>query len=262
MARAQVGRSLNQGKSYVITSWDDTARIDLKLADMLDKYGVKGTFYVITGQIGDKVSASDLKHIAKFHEIGAHTVTHPHLCRIDLEMARREIFGSKTALEKILESNCAMSFAYPYGEYNSNHMAMLKQAGFCCGRTTRPFFIEHPKNIYEMPVSVWAYPHELKDIRGLLRVGRIFPSSFVKLHALKNWSSLARKLLDIVVQRDGVFHLYGHAWQIEQNNGWKNLEEVLSYIATQEKTTCLTVAQYSNLHVSADCNRTHNSLKI
>jgi peptidoglycan/xylan/chitin deacetylase (PgdA/CDA1 family) len=221
---------------------------------MLDKYGVKGTFYAITGQIGDKIAVEDLRHLASFHEVGAHTVTHPHLCRIGIERAQKEIFDSKATLERILDKPDVMSFAYPYGEYSDVHLIMLKQAGFCCGRTNKPFFIEHPKNMYEMPVSVWAYPHALKDLQGFFRLGRIIHSVIGKPYMLKNWSDIAKKLLDVVVQRGGVFHLVGHGWQVEQSGGWKNLEEVLSYVASQRNVICTTVAKYPTLAKSVNQN--------
>ena len=33
-------------KTLITTSWDDGNKLDIKVAELLDKYGMKGTFYI------------------------------------------------------------------------------------------------------------------------------------------------------------------------------------------------------------------------
>lgn len=72
-------------------------------------------------------------------EIGGHTYSHPILARLPPERAREEIFRGKTELEKIT-GEPAQLFAYPNGrreiDYNSDHVALVKQAGFEAAVTT------------------------------------------------------------------------------------------------------------------------------
>lgn len=65
--------------------------------------------------------------------IGAHTVTHPILTRIDAQQAYREIAQSQKDLQRILKEPCQY-FAYPNGQprqdYASFHIQVLKELGF------------------------------------------------------------------------------------------------------------------------------------
>lgn len=66
-------------------------------------------------------------------EIGAHTVTHPILARLDPERARSEISEGKRRLEAIT-GNPVTLFAYPNGkprqDYGAEHVAMVRELGF------------------------------------------------------------------------------------------------------------------------------------
>lgn len=72
-------------------------------------------------------------------EIGAHTITHPILTRLDDETARREIADCKEHLESI--TGCrARLFAYPNGkfgvDFDHRHARMAQEAGFMAAFTT------------------------------------------------------------------------------------------------------------------------------
>jgi len=40
--------------------------------------------------------------------------------------------------------------------------------------------------------------------------------------------------------RNGLFHLWGHSWEIDKNHDWQRLENVLAYIAKQPDVHYLT----------------------
>ncbi len=63
------------------TSWDDGYLSDLRIAEILEKYGATGTFYVCPqGQHNQKMlSEKQVLELSKKHEIGAHTILHPHV---------------------------------------------------------------------------------------------------------------------------------------------------------------------------------------
>jgi peptidoglycan/xylan/chitin deacetylase (PgdA/CDA1 family) len=62
-------------------------------------------------------------------EVGAHTVTHPMLPRLDDEDARNEIASSKAWLEASLERRVS-AFSYPYADYGAREVEIVRQAGF------------------------------------------------------------------------------------------------------------------------------------
>jgi peptidoglycan/xylan/chitin deacetylase (PgdA/CDA1 family) len=71
--------------------------------------------------------------------IGAHTVSHPILSRVEAEGAWREIHGSKEVIERALGIR-VRGFAYPNGgadDYSAETVRLVERAGFTCAVTTR-----------------------------------------------------------------------------------------------------------------------------
>ena len=66
-------------------------------------------------------------------QIGAHTVTHPILARMDTKTAKKELIDSKEFLEGLLGETIKL-FAYPNGkpglDYHPEHADIARQAGF------------------------------------------------------------------------------------------------------------------------------------
>ena len=51
----------------------------------------------------------------------------------------------------------------------------------------------------------------------------------------KHWKDLAKKTLDYVFEHGGVWHMWGHSWEIDENNDWENLSKVLDYAHQEGK---------------------------
>ncbi len=119
---------------------------------IMKKYGIKATIFIVADEMGrynawDVIlnkqpfnpllnwdEASEMSHHGI--EFGSHTLTHPHLAKIDLKQAKREIFDSKAEIEHQLGVEVT-TFAYPYGNYDKNVVDLIKQAGYGCAFTTR-----------------------------------------------------------------------------------------------------------------------------
>jgi peptidoglycan/xylan/chitin deacetylase (PgdA/CDA1 family) len=65
-------------------------------------------------------------------EIGSHTVTHPHLTRVDDATLRRELGESRVVCEDRLGRPCP-SIAYPYGDVDARVMSAAADAGYRFG---------------------------------------------------------------------------------------------------------------------------------
>ena len=72
-------------------------------------------------------------------EIGAHTVTHPILSKVDTTVARKEIASGKERLEALIGERIKM-FAYPNGkpgqDYQREHVDIVRHLGFTGAVTT------------------------------------------------------------------------------------------------------------------------------
>lgn len=69
-------------------------------------------------------------------EIGAHSVTHPHLDVLSPEPARREVVESRQDLEDEI-GRPVTSFAYPHGSHSGRTRALLASAGVVDGHAVK-----------------------------------------------------------------------------------------------------------------------------
>ena len=105
--------------------------------------------------------------------IGAHTMSHPRLAKLDAEAARREIVDSKTRLEAELGLPIR-HFAYPVGDPTSaglRDFALAQEAGFVSAVTTRPGHLapEHAAHLHALPrVSLNGLHQNEPALRALL----------------------------------------------------------------------------------------------
>ncbi len=68
-------------------------------------------------------------------EVGAHTVTHPFLSAHSIAFQQEEIQRSKAYLEELLNLPVT-SFSYPFGNYTSQTVRLVQEAGFTCSCST------------------------------------------------------------------------------------------------------------------------------
>jgi len=228
----------------VTTSWDDGDVLDLKVAELLDKYGIKGTFYITKNYRKERLSEEDIKKLSTRHEIGAHTLTHPDLPKVSYETKLAEMGGSKQWLESVLGKEVPM-FCYPFGRYNDESMRAAKASGFIGARTTVLGSIKTPSNPFDMSTTVHVYPlpFRKKDAhtfywRYLLqpwwqRGGELHKLG-VPLYAMRSFETAACAAFDIAKAKGGVYHLWGHSWEIERYDLWEEFERVLKYIGNRQ----------------------------
>lgn len=105
---------------------------------ILESVGIKATFYITTEPIlggwSDFMTPAQVKDISqKDHEIGDHTITHPHLIELSQTQINKEIIDSKNYLET-LTGKSVTTMAYPYGEFNSIVQNLVKSAGYLTAR--------------------------------------------------------------------------------------------------------------------------------
>jgi peptidoglycan/xylan/chitin deacetylase (PgdA/CDA1 family) len=229
-----------------MSSWDDVTRLDLKLCELLETYKLKGTFFVVNNWIGKEISRGELQHISEIHELGAHTLNHVDLTQVAMEVAEKEISESKRLLENLV-GKPVTSFAYPKGHYTKAHVVMVRNAKYLCARTTKPFYVKTTGNPYELNVTIWTHPHRLRDIRGMFRLSKLFPNLVVNPLRIKKWSELGKQIFDVLLESGGVFHFFGHAWQVEEIDGWRKLEDLLAHIAFRKNVIYVTMTEHAKL---------------
>lgn len=221
-------------KSIVTTSWDDGHVLDLKVAQLLTKYNLPGTFYISpeSNEIipKNRLTKHQIKDLGRNFEIGGHTIHHVNLPNVTKALAFQEIAGSKYYLENIIQSEIT-SFCYPYGSYDQDVKHLVKEAGYLRARTTKRFSIDNTYDLFAMPTTIHVYDHK-SDFQPVL---------FWK-HKTIAPLSLTKKYFDEVMKTGGIFHLWGHSWEIEKYKKWDELEKIFAYIANKTEITYVTNA--------------------
>lgn len=221
-------------KFYITTSWDDGALEDLKLAELLRKYEIPATFYIPIKNPERKVlNASQIKHLSKRFEIGGHTYSHFNLTKLSITEAEKEIVLGKRELENII-GKPVTSFAYPYGAYNDPVKQLVGLSGFSLARSVN-YLSTSIDDKLATSTTVHAYNHHpLINIRNSLRLMNPYKLKYM----FNKWDETALSLLEYCKSSGGVFHLWGHSWEIEKYGQWGKLEQLLKHIRiTHHKAT-------------------------
>lgn len=220
--------------TYITTSWDDGHPLDLRVAALLSKYGIAGTFYVPAATERETMSVAQLRELAAAFEIGAHTLHHIDLTRATDQIARQEIADSKAWVEDNTGVPCAC-FCPPIGGYKSRHLHMIRRAGYLAVRSAEFLSLDLPRpqaGLLLMPTTVQAFPHRLSA----------FARNAIKRRAVTNlwryivygcaaeWPTLAELLLCHAITRGGVFHLWGHSWELQDFGQWQRLTDLLHFM--------------------------------
>ncbi len=132
---------------------------------VLQSLGFSSTCYCLSAMLGqanswdrhngvppsELMSAAHLRQwVAGGQEVGAHTRHHVRLTDVDATTAQDEIARCKTELEQ-LTGSAVNHFCYPYGQYTSEHVVMVGQAGYETATTTLRSRCHAGDSLLELP---------------------------------------------------------------------------------------------------------------
>ncbi|MBK8335639.1 MAG: polysaccharide deacetylase family protein [Sterolibacteriaceae bacterium] len=224
------------------SSWDDGHPLDMRLGDLLAKHEFPATFYVpLSNCEGLPVlSAEQVRGLGAAFEIGSHTLDHRYLNTVDEGEARRQIMDGKNKLEDILGYG-VRGFCYPGGRFSAEHRRFTVETGFAYARTTVNFFRTVPDDRYRMPTTIQFYPHpRMAYVRNYLSKGNWPIRSGLFSVAVRPTGMIdrMRAMVDYVCRNGGVFHLWGHSWELDTFDGWQQLDRFLGYVGERIPRQC------------------------
>ncbi len=134
-AHATTGRPAKKVRTVVALTFDDGDSSHPATARMLEKRGMRGTFYVNTETVGDeqKLTRRGLAGIArKGHEIGGHTLTHVRLTDLTQSEQEGQICDDRRTL--VAWGYRPTTLAYPFGAVDPDAMAVARRCGYDAAR--------------------------------------------------------------------------------------------------------------------------------
>ena len=120
-------------KKAITFSYDDGVVQDIRLIELLNKYGLKCTFNLNSELLSKKgmlicegkriahykIHTEDVKHIYEGHEVAVHTLTHPNLTQCDDKEIIRQVEADRLNLSELVEYE-VVGMAYPCGGVNND----------------------------------------------------------------------------------------------------------------------------------------------
>ena len=208
----------------VTFSYDDGVTQDQRLIDIFDRYGLKCTFNLNSGLLGQanaliredvtvahcKPRACEVPKIYKGHEIAAHTLTHPCLCDLPDEEVVRQVEEDRLALSELAGYE-VVGMAYPGGGKNHDERVVRlirERTKIRYARTiisNASFDLQDDLLVFRPTV----YHHE--SMQALFDIGKRFPETNA--------------------DRPQILYVWGHAYEFDIRNTWSQFEDFCRMIS-------------------------------
>jgi peptidoglycan/xylan/chitin deacetylase (PgdA/CDA1 family) len=216
----------------VTTSWDDGHPSDLRVADLLERHGLQGTFYIPSQNSEGRpvMHPTEIAQLARRFEIGGHTHTHISLTGIEPHLAAEQILANKNWLEDLL-GRPVRGFAYVRGHHNRIVRDLVARAGYRYARTVKTLTSVPGSNLFEVSTTSQFFAHSRKTyIRNYISGRPTLKRSAVLAAVLSNNGLATRlsKAAEVCASTGGHFHLWGHSWELDQHGLWDELDRLFS----------------------------------
>ena len=200
-----------EGKDKAVTfSYDDAQIYDRRLVSIFDQYGMKGTFHLNSGTLGEReyITKDEVGTLYDNHEVACHAVTHPFFNELSQGMMVRELLEDRRALEGYT-NRIVRGFSYPFGEYSDRLMETARQLGIVYART-----VEDRMN-FNLPGDFMCW----------------HPTC----HHNKVTDAMIEDFLNPPMYRNlALFYIWGHSFEFERENNWDHIRHICEALQGRE----------------------------
>lgn len=237
----------------VTLSYDDGVEQDARLLEIMNRYGLKGTFNLNSGlfapegtvypagQVHRRMTEKETVELLanSGQEVAIHAYYHGELKGLPPAYAVWQIVRDKEKLESIF-GRIIRGMAYPYGKCSDDFTKTMKDCGVAYARTVQSTYrFDIPDNWLSMPVTCHHKDPELMN--------------------------LAKTFVESKFYRPQMFYLWGHSYEFEADNNWQVIEQFAEYISGHDDIwyatnieICDYVEAWRNMHISANGRHLYN----
>lgn len=214
------------GRAKALTlSYDDGVTEDIRLVEILNRYGIKGTFNINSGQYSDgtpsrperawgqRMTYAQATELYKNspHEVALHAHTHPWLEKLSMAQVVYEVMKNREVLEDQFDT-VVRGMAYPYGTYSDDVVEALRACGVAYARTTKSTgAFDIPTDWLRMPATCRHASPELFDLADRFLSEKTEYNTHAKL-----------------------FYLWGHSFEFARDNNWEIIERFCELMGGRE----------------------------
>lgn len=199
------------GKHKALTmSYDDGRIQDRRLVRIFNDHGIRGTFHLNSGRIGEdnRVTEEEIPALYLGHEVACHTVTHPTISRCPLPEVAAEVLEDRKALERITGSP-VRGMSYPNGSYSEEIVKMLPTCGIRYSRITGS------SDAFTLPTDPYRWQATCHHNHDLLALGDQFLKLFKKQYLY-------------------LMYVWGHSYEFDDRNNWDLIESFCEKMGGKE----------------------------
>ena len=226
------------GNQFALTAgYDDGAVSDRRLVEIFNKYGIKGTFFLVSSWFDTDgfISFDEIKSLYKNHEVAVHTHNHEPLISLSSSSVFDEIIKTRKTLEKAC-GYVVRGMSYPFGSFSDEVISEIKRSGISyCRKGAHIIDFQLPKNFY-----VWEPTRHHKFAPEIAE-------RFINRKNNKNYPYA------------GICYIYGHSYEFDRDNNWHLIEDFCKQVSGLDNVwyaTNIEIYDYlmaqKSLHIAAD----------
>ena len=216
----------DSGKLKAVTfSFDDGVIQDVRMIEILNKYGLKATFNLNSELLGQAeirvqksgrricfytISPADVKDLYQGHEVAVHTLTHPNLTTLDETEIIRQVEEDRKNLEALVGYD-VVGMAYPCGGTNNdervaavieNHTKIRYARTLACIDS-----FDVRENLYRFDANA-----------RLLQFDRL--------------AQLGKQFIEMEPDKPQIFYIWGHTYEMDYDSkNWMQFEAFCEMIS-------------------------------
>ena len=200
-------------KKALTLSYDDGMIYDKKLVEILNKYGLKCTFNLNSGELAPQADDTRRRltrpeaielYSGGIHEVAVHGLKHLQLDAVADEIAVNDVLEDRKNLERMF-GKIIKGMAYAYGTFDDGAVDILRRCGIKYARTvisTEKFDI--PSDWLRLPATC----HHSNP-----RLGELTERFLCDEKPRNAWWNAPK-----------LFYLWGHSYEFEDNGNWNVIE--------------------------------------